>query len=465
MDKEQRRFDKAAEKVQMIAPLLVEGLSRNDRIELQKGIAIANGLSYRTVGRLVNRYKAGRIEGLMPQDRTREDLKVIPDHVVQQAVILRREQPSRSIADIIFILEGEGFVQPGILKRSTLQHRMAEAGYSHRQMELYVKTPELKAMRRFQKEHRMVLLQGDIKYGPYLPIGPNGELVQTYWAGWIDDCTRYITYGRFYADQTATTVKNSLMMSLAKCGKPDSILMDNGTQYKSFDMKATASALGIKVRYARPYSPETKGKIEFYNSLLSKYIEESSLKNFTTLEMLNSYYIAWQEEWYHKQPHGSLKLKTPEETFLNDTRPLRHIDQAALDYAMKERVLRVVSKENTVSFEGTVYEVSSSLGYRTRVALVIDRRDLSKVVVERDGFDPCEAKVRTIGPDVDYKSRAKAKYKGVLETGTSRLLDVAAKKYKEHHPDTDLVFDDPVAKQEGPRTSYANLSGGKEKLT
>ncbi len=128
----------------------------------------------------------------MASERKRDDLKTISDDIVAQAIILRRELPSRSIEDIIFILVSENFVKIGEIKRSTLQRRLQQTGYSKRQMMLYVKPPSLVSVRRYQKEHRMMLLQGDIKYGPYLPVGPNGSPKQMFWIGWIDDATRYI---------------------------------------------------------------------------------------------------------------------------------------------------------------------------------------------------------------------------------------------------------------------------------
>ncbi|MCM3763336.1 transposase, partial [Alkalihalobacillus oceani] len=83
-----------------------------------------------------------------------------------QAILLRKEVPSRSVAQIIQILEWEGLAEPGQIKRSTLQEKLTEKGYSTRQMRLYSQTGV--AARRFQKRHRNQLWQSDIKYGPYL---------------------------------------------------------------------------------------------------------------------------------------------------------------------------------------------------------------------------------------------------------------------------------------------------------
>jgi hypothetical protein len=41
--------------------------------------------------------------------------------LLEQAILLRREVPGRSVAQLIQILEWEGRIKPGQIKRSTLQ--------------------------------------------------------------------------------------------------------------------------------------------------------------------------------------------------------------------------------------------------------------------------------------------------------------------------------------------------------
>lgn len=443
MNEKNGKLYKAADKVQLIAPLLDETLSTADRVALQKKIAAESGLSYRTIGRYVKRFKKDKLPGLVAVTRNRDDLKTISDEVVEQAIILRRELPSRSVEDIIFILVSENFVERGEIKRSTLQRKLQQAGYSKGQMMQYVKTPNLVSTRRYQKEHRMMLLQGDIKYGPYLPIGPNGSPKQVYWIGWIDDATRYIVFGRFYSEMTAATVKDSFKMALLKCGKPDCLLVDNGKQYTAYDFKMCTSSLGVRLRFCRPYAPQAKGKIEAYNSLLDKFINEISLKRYYTIERLNASYLAWQEEYYHKHAHSGLKLKTPHETFINDTRNLKMIPEEELEHAFLERKKRKVSRGCTVSFEGRLYEVSNPNLMGRYVSIVIDRNDPTQLKIECPGFDTCTAVLQNIGEDIDYEGRVKADYKAVIATDTSRYIDSIEREYQKNNPDAQMVFDFP----------------------
>ncbi|WP_162785172.1 hypothetical protein [Bacillus sp. P14.5] len=54
------------------------------------------------------------------------------------------------------------------------------------------------AVRRFQKRYRNALWHSNIKYGPYLPIGPNGTKKQVYMVAFLDDATRFALHVAFY---------------------------------------------------------------------------------------------------------------------------------------------------------------------------------------------------------------------------------------------------------------------------
>ena len=101
------------------------------------------------------------------------------DTLLAEAIQLKREVPTRSVNQIIYILEGEGRVKPGTLKRSTVQRYLYRAGFGKKQMKKYAEG-KYSSSKRFCKPHRMMLVQGDIKYGIMLPIGPNAKKIMTY---------------------------------------------------------------------------------------------------------------------------------------------------------------------------------------------------------------------------------------------------------------------------------------------
>ena len=246
----------AAERFNLIAPLLSGGLDKGHRCDLTREIAAGANVSERTLRRYASAWEEGGFEALKPkQGWARPDSKLGGgfDAVVEAAIGLRRESPARSVADIIKILELEGAIAPGEVARSTLQRHLSARGYAAAQVRMYAKKGA--AARRFKKEHRNELWTSDIKYGPYVPIG-NGKKKQIYLVVWIDNATRYIVSAKFYADQTVGAVEDSFREAVQKFGAPEKAHVDNGKQYRSKWLAETCAKLGVRLLHSRPYHPE-----------------------------------------------------------------------------------------------------------------------------------------------------------------------------------------------------------------
>lgn len=111
----------AVQRFQLISPLLAEGLDAGKRKELKEQIVKASGLSERTIRRYLAQFREDGFGGLKPQGRqSSRKSEAIPPNLLEQAILLRKEVPSRSVAQIIQILEWEGLAEPGQIKRSTL---------------------------------------------------------------------------------------------------------------------------------------------------------------------------------------------------------------------------------------------------------------------------------------------------------------------------------------------------------
>nr|WP_248931160.1 helix-turn-helix domain-containing protein [Paenibacillus hamazuiensis] len=176
----------AAEREQLLSPLLAERLDPAKTREIKARIYEQTGLSERTLRRYLAKYREEGFGGLKPKGKGRQPSEAtIPPEVLEQAIPLRREVPGRSVAQLIQILEWEGRIQPGEIKRSTLQERLAKRGYSTRHMRMYAESGV--AARRFQQRHRNRLWHSDLKYGPYLPIGPGGAMKQVFLVTFIDE--------------------------------------------------------------------------------------------------------------------------------------------------------------------------------------------------------------------------------------------------------------------------------------
>ena len=193
-ENKQWQDEQVLNRYQLIAPLLDEALDNAKRIQMREDIAGKNGISPRSLYRYEAAYRNGGFAGLKPTNREQRRSQKLPenfDEILEQAIQLKKEVPKRSVKQIIYILELEGWAAPGILKRSTMERYLYKAGFGVRQMQMY-NDARKSSSKRFCKPHRMMLLQGDIKYGLKLPIGKNGAMVQTYLSSAIDDHSRYV---------------------------------------------------------------------------------------------------------------------------------------------------------------------------------------------------------------------------------------------------------------------------------
>lgn len=278
----------AEERMTLIAPLLSQNLDKDSVRLIRAEICERNQISQRTLERYLTSYLKGGFDALKPQSRSAECKYKIPQELLDEAIRLRRELPSRSVPTIIKILELEGKAEPGFLKRTTLQDALSRAGYSSAMMSLY--NDKGYASQRFQRAHRHDLWQGDIKYGLILNLG--GKTTQTYFSCLIDDATRYILHGEFYGNMEQGIVEDTLRKAMTKYGLPKRLYFDNGSQYRTRWMKRACGLLGIRLLYAKPRNPQGKGKQERFNQTLEAFLAEVALHPPESLQELNAQFNA-----------------------------------------------------------------------------------------------------------------------------------------------------------------------------
>jgi putative transposase len=129
----------AAQRVQLLSPLLVGGgLDPAKARKIRAEICKQTGLSDHTLRRYLTKYREDGFEELKPKSKERSQAEdAIPQHILEQAILLHREIPNRNVAQIIQILEWEGKVRHGQIKRSTLQEKLANRGYNTQHMRMY----------------------------------------------------------------------------------------------------------------------------------------------------------------------------------------------------------------------------------------------------------------------------------------------------------------------------------------
>ena len=418
-------FDKKAEdtaqkRIEIISPLLDESL---DREKLQQSILLQcqkHAISERTIKRYLANYQKEGYQGLYPKPHTSRMKKGgITEDIVEMAVMLRREVPARSVETIIKILEMEEVVPEGMLKRTTLQDKLSQRGYSRRQMKMYSNHKGV-AARRFSKRRRMHLIHSDIKYGPYLPIGPKGTKQQVYLVTMLDDSSRFMLHAQFYPTLDQTIVQESLRMAILKFGLMEAVFFDNGTQYRTKWMRRACGKLGIRLLYAKPYSPEATGKPEKFNRLVDNFLAEAALEKPKTLKELNELFDIWLTECYQNKPHAALGGKTPLAVFNADPTGLKFIAPEVVADAFLHYEDRKVDKTGCISFCGKKYEVGLKyMGFT--VGVVYDPLDINEITIEYKEEKPFKARELIIGTNTGKKPEMPETLQSITPN-SSRLL-------------------------------------------
>lgn len=440
----QKSEEIAVNRYKIIAPIVAAMEEKTDAAKLvllKNAVCEQNGIHRRTLGRWLDAHEQNGFEGLKPVDRSSKKRGSIPDELIAEAILLRREVPSRSIPQIIEILEMEGKAPIGMLKRTTLQDKLQERGYSARQMKMYRQGGL--AARRFQRSERGDLWHSDIKYGPFLTI--NGVKKQIFLVSFLDDATRYVVHGEFYDSLDQTIVEDCFRKAILKEGLPRRVYFDQGKQYRNKWMERACAILEIKLLFAKPYSPESTGKIERFNRTVESFMDEAALKYCQTLDEYNQFFHVWLTECYHTREHGSLKGTTPEIAYQSSKSPLRFASPETIASAFMRIEKRKVDKSGCISFSAKKYEVSVLLAGRT-VDVIYDPNDIQTVTVEYDG-NSWRAHELQIGEHTGPRPKLPKSMLPALPN-TSRLLD---EKEKQH-----------AARQEVVRRAirYGSMEGG-----
>ena len=437
--------EEALKRYQMIAPLLDESLDEGKRRQLREEIAERYDISKRSIYRYEEKYREGAFEGLRPMNREKRRSQALPDNyeeIVGEAIQLKREVPRRSVRQIIKILESEGYAPPGVIKASTLQRYLYNAGLGVKQMKRYTEKRETTS-RRFCRAHRNELWQGDIKYGPDIRLS-DGRLIKTYLSSLIDDHSRYIIQSEFYDNQRQEVVEDTFHKAILKHGKCDSCYLDNGTHYTSNQLHSALAKLGIRVLHAKIRACESKGKIEKFHQKVDQFIAEIKVAHVHSLEELNRRWKIFLEQDYQKEAHDGIREYykshgvtipsggiSPLQEWNRDTRGLVFLDTTVVSEAFLHHETRRLDNAGCFSFGDVRYEASAALA-NAEVEIVYDPMNTEVIKVLYQDMEPIMAHRVKIGAFCDKKSPLPVAMTDKLPE-TSRFLDALEKKYREDH--------------------------------
>jgi putative transposase len=121
------------------------------------------------------------------------------------------------------------------------------------------------------------------------------------------ECLTLFTDTSLSGDKVAA----ALDLIVAQRGVPQSITVDNGTEFSSKAMDLWAYKNGVHLAFIRPGRPVENGYIESFNGKLRD--ECLNVEAFFTLADARHKLALWRQDYNHHRPHSSLADRTPAE--------------------------------------------------------------------------------------------------------------------------------------------------------
>jgi transposase InsO family protein len=277
--------------------------------QMVKAVAAAFGVTIKTVGKWVARYRSEGLAGLADRSsRPHRLYRPTPAAIVEQVEALRRQRwTGRQIA-------AEVAVSPATVSR--ILRRLG--------LNRIAALEPAEPIRRYERQHPGELIHIDIKkLGRFDRVGHRitgdrrGQS-NSRGIGWefvhvcIDDASR-LAFSQILPDEkkgsavaflkAAVAYYQSLGVTVAR------VMTDNGSCYRAFDFRDACRDLGLRHIRTRPYTPKTNGKAErFIQTSLREWAYAQAYPNS---ERRAAELPIWLHRYNWHRPHGSLKSKPP----------------------------------------------------------------------------------------------------------------------------------------------------------
>ena len=317
------------------------------------------GLSRQTYYRLLRRYEAEGPAGLAPRSRRPHSSPGAVDPALELEIIrLRTDEgwpdPPRGAASIADELRRSGLPCPAV---STIHRVLVRNGLVTPQPQ---KRPRA-SYTRFTYPDPNGCWQTDATRWTLADGGSDG--VEAWIMDVLDDHSRVVVAAHACPAPTTAAAQAAVHAGGQLWGLPARVLSDNGPCFggvaRSGDFVEGLAALGIQTVHARPFHPQTCGKIERFHQTLKRWLRTQPRAG--TLAGLQAQ-LDWFVEFYnHRRPHRALRGATPAEVWTARS-PAGPADQPITLPA------RVAITRHTVTRGGVIYLGRTIIGLGTRLA-------------------------------------------------------------------------------------------------
>jgi hypothetical protein len=320
------------------------------------------GCSERQVRRLVKRVREEGVGGLIHKARGKASNRKFPDKVKKKVVKLYRKKyagfgptlASEKLREVEKIAVSDETLRKWLLERGLWRKRRKRS--AHRRW-------------RARKECCGEMIQMDGSHHDWLEGRGPALVLMAY----IDDATNRV-FARFYDYEGTMPAMDSFLRYVRMYGLPQSVYLDRHTTYKSnkkltpeeelrgqseplSQFERALEELGVEVIHA--YSPQAKGRIErLFGVFQDRLVKEMRLEGVSTKAKANKFL-----ETYLPRYNRKFGVSAAQEADVHV--PVdRHFP---LERYLCVKETRTVRNDNTVAYEGQLYQIEE----RTRVRTVM----------------------------------------------------------------------------------------------
>jgi transposase InsO family protein len=274
-----------------------------------KAVALAAGVSPRTIRKWLARFQAEGVAGLHDRSSRPQRLRrPTAQEAVRKIEQLRRQRwTGKQIA-------AEAGVSP-----ATVSRVLRRLGLN----KLSALQPE--PVRRYERDCPGELIHIDIKklgrigaVGHRITGRKTGVINRHRGIGWefvhvcIDDASR-IAFSRIMKDERKASAIAFLKAAIAYYAslgiKVERVMTDNGSCYLSRDFGRACKRLGLKHIRTKPYTPKTNGKAERF--IQTSLREWAYARAYNTSDERTAELPRWLHRYNWHRPHGSIGSKPP----------------------------------------------------------------------------------------------------------------------------------------------------------
>ena len=318
--------------------------------------------------------------GLIPKTRT--DLNTsrkISSEAQQKIIDYKNNYPHISGTLIYQKLIEDGYIKEDLVSKSTIL-KFIRDNYL-----LFGDDGKIDR-RAFEMEFANDMWDADTSHGPFLTI--NNKKIKTYLIAIIDDASRLITNAKFYYEDNAINFQATFKEGLKKYGIPKRIFLDNGKTYKNEQLSIICANCGIDLVYTRPYSPESKAKIErWFHTMKETWMRGINWEDIKDLDELNEMLNEFITE-YNNKIHSSLKNNdnniSPKERWFKDQDKIKKIDNSLIDEYFLHTAYPTIRTDSIAHIKKLEYEVPTKYIGR-KITVKYDFSDRSKAWIYQDG--------------------------------------------------------------------------------